>query len=63
MAASSFVPPQKQELPQQEVTPAGLLGPGQNVASGQQLSSFTELKQGLKSRTLFGMNDSPLKTD
>lgn len=41
---------------------AGLAGPGHNTDSGQQLSSFTELKLGKKSGQLFPNDSSPLKT-
>lgn len=63
MASKSFVPPERQDLAREKITEAALLGPGRNPYSGQQLSSFTELKQGLKNRTLFTISDSPLKID
>ncbi len=63
MVSNSLVPPERQDAPQEKVTPAALLGPGLNAQSGQQLSSFTELKQGVKSRTLFALTDSPLRVD
>ena len=63
MASNSLVPPERQDAQQEKAKPAALLGPELNAQSGQQLSSFTELKQGTKSRTLFAMSDSPLKVD
>jgi hypothetical protein len=63
MASNSPVPPERQDALQEKPTPTALLGPELNGQSGQQLSSFTELKQGTKSRTLFAITDSPLKVD
>ena len=63
MASDSLLPPEPQETLQEKPKPVGLLGDGPSVESGQQLSSFTELKQGVKSRTLFAITDSPLKVD
>jgi hypothetical protein len=63
MASKSFVPPERQDLTREKLTEAALLGPGHNPDSGQQLSSFKELKQGLKNRTLFTVSDSPLKIE
>jgi hypothetical protein len=63
MASKTLVPQGLAVIPREEPTPAALLGPTRSLESGQQLSSFTELKQGLKGRTLFAVNDSPLKLE
>lgn len=43
--------------------PATLIGPGVNIDFGQQLSTYTELKQGKTTRTLNLVDRSPLKGD
>ena len=63
MVSKTLVPKGEPIIPREEPTRSALLGPAQNLESGQQLSSFTELKQGLKSRTLFAVTNSPLKVD
>lgn len=63
MASNSLVPSERQDTLQEKTRPATLLGPDPAAQSGQQLSSFTELKQGIKTRTLFAITDSPLKVD
>jgi len=63
MDLGSLVPPERQNTLQKKTEHSGLLGSCQIERSGQQLSSFTELKQGIKARTLFSLTDSPLKID
>ena len=65
MASKSLAPPERNTLPAEEPKcPIGLLGSRENIEEyGQQLSSFTKLKQSKKTGTLFAITDSPLKTD
>lgn len=63
MDTKTLVPPVLNTVSQEPRTKAGLLGPDQTAEYGEQLSSFTELKQGKKSRTLFAVSESPLRAD
>jgi hypothetical protein len=63
MASKTLVPQGLAAIVREEPTPAALLGSTGSIESGGQLSSFTELKQGLKGRTLFAVTDSPLKVE
>jgi len=58
---SNNLAPERRDLQREKESPAALLGTGVSSESGQQLSSFTELKQGVKSKFLFSVSDSPLK--
>lgn len=61
MTQNSIVPPESNTAPPQSKVQAGLLGPDKPADYGQQLSSFTELKQGKRSGNLFAVSESPLK--
>lgn len=61
MTTKTIVPPESNTISQEPRTKAALLGPYQSAEYGEQLSSYTEIKQGKKSRTLFAVSDSPLK--
>lgn len=64
MDSKSLLPPEQNTLPKEETKPSrGLASPQVNLEHGKQLSSFTELKQGKKTGTLFAVVDSPLKSD
>jgi hypothetical protein len=63
MASKTLAPQGLAAIVREKPTPAALLGPTRSIESGEQLSSFTELKQGLKSKTLFAVEDSPLKVE
>ena len=61
MSPKSLVPPESNTPQTQPRRQAGLLCPDVPSDYGQQLSSFTELKEGKKTGNLFTVSESPLK--
>jgi len=63
VSSTSLAPPERHTIPVEESKrPLGLLDRNDGPEYGQQLSSFSALKQGKKTGTLFTVNESPLKT-
>ncbi len=65
MESKSLAPVERNSIPIEESKRSlGLAGPQREESEyGQQLSSFTALKQTKKTGTLFAVSESPLKTD
>jgi hypothetical protein len=61
MSSKSLAPPERNTLSEEPKRPSALLGSPESPESGQQLSTFTELKQGKRTGNLFATSDSPLK--
>jgi hypothetical protein len=61
MSSKSLAPPERNTLSEEPKRPPALLGSADNLEHGQQLSTFTEIKQGKRSGNLFVTSDSPLQ--